>query len=359
MKKSILAGVLAAVMLLSGCSGVSEESGNSTVESNSSSRTESSGSSTIISSSTSETSEVSISDNKELEEKFNAKCKAVAEQMFSFYENVGYSVELTEPSVQYNNSDDSLFKIYVLKVSNANEDERIAMAFLDTNSTDEYKYFQSVKNFINFLGENALEICGRNQYMLAVNSTESGTTEISVTVNVDKESVDVVYGNRAVRSAYSDRLKSIDILKDCSEQLSLPALLKFDDLPQNCVSYDITNEYQGKSLTHKWYRLDDGQDDHNYVTYIDDGTYDDMTDEELIYYAYSALLDPQNELDRYSNNFYFAYKSGEELACSITYYVSSAFKDWSSCRWLGDYEDLNSNLLNTGLLNVLQGKAEQ
>lgn len=358
MKKSVIAAAFAGIMFLSGCSGVSQDEYNSLIEENSKLKESSSSlESTSSETSTSETSNDTNSNNKELEEKFNTKCKNIVEQMFSLYNTLDYSIELTEPSVDYQNDNDCLSKIYVLKVNGNNEDQRFLMAFLDINSTDEYEYFQSAKKIINFVDENVLEICGRDQYMISINSTENGYTDISI---YNKSSdVNIIYGNRAIQSAYSDRLKSMELFKDCDEQISLPGLIKFEDLPQDCVSYDITCEYKGKTLTHKWYKLDNGKDNHNYVTYIDDGTYDDMTDEELIFYAYISLFDEQNELNRYGNNFYFAYKSGENLACSITYYVSSAFSDLSSCRWIGEYERLNSHDYNIELLNILTGKAEE
>lgn len=356
MKKTITALSLAAALLLSGCSGVSQESGNSATDESSSSQTESSSSSTATSSSTSETSNDTSSDNKALEEDFNAMCKSIAEQVLSFTDTAGYSMELTEPNVNYND-DICLSKIYVAKVNGNDEDERILMAFLDINSTDEYEYFQSAKNFINFVDENALEICGRNQYMIAINPTENGDVDISIITNTN--GINITYANRAIRSAYSDRFKSMDLFKDCNEQISLSGLIKFEDLPKNCVSYDISCEFQGKTLTHKWYQLENGDSDISFVTYIDDGTYDDMTDEELIFYAYMSIFDEQNKLDRYGNNFYYAYKSGEKLACSIIYYDSSAFRDWSSCRWIGEYERLNSHDYNIDLSNILTGKTTE
>lgn len=355
MKKSVMAAALAGVMLLSGCSGTSQENSNSTNSANSNSQTGSSSSSSVNLSSTSEKSGDTNLDNKEFEDNFNAKCKNIVEQMLSIYDSMEYNVQLTESSANYNNDNDCFSKIYAVKVSGNSEDERLVVAFLDISNTDEYEYFQNAKNFISFVDENSLEICGRNQYMIAINATDMGYSDISISNSTSSKNI--IYGNRAIQSAYSERLKSMEFLKDCDEQLSLPGLIKFADLPKNSVSYDITCEYQGKTLTHKWYKLDNGKDNHNYVTYIDDGTYDDMTDEELLFYAYVSLFDEQNELNRYGNNFYFAYKSGENLACSITYYDSSAFRDWSSCRWIGEYERLNSHDFNIELLNILTGKA--
>lgn len=64
MKKTITALSLAAALLLSGCSGVSQESGNSATDESSSSQTESSSSSTATSSSTTETSNDTNSDSE-------------------------------------------------------------------------------------------------------------------------------------------------------------------------------------------------------------------------------------------------------------------------------------------------------
>lgn len=351
MKKSVMAAALAGVMLLSGCSGVSQESSSSAIGENSSVQTDNGSSSTVTSSSANETSEGDTSDNKELEQKFDEKC----EQLIEHFSSVMPNTQFNEPSVQYENSDICVSKLYVLK-NDDYEDDRILMAFLDIYTDDEYEFFQTTKGFISFVEENVLEISGRNQFMISINPELDGASSISI--SCDDNGSSIIYADRSTRSAYSERLKSLDLLKECDEQLSLPGLVKFDDLPKNCISYDITCEYQGKTLTHKWYKLDDGKDDHNYVTYIDDGTYDDMTDEELLCYAYSALFDDQNELGTFSNKFYFTYKSGEEMVCSIYFYPSEFLRENTSCHWLGKYEHLNSNTLNIKLLNTLKGQTE-
>lgn len=352
MKTRLFAIVLGACFILSGCSSVSQENSSPNSEGSNgsfplSSTAESSSSLITISS-----EPQAISDDQRRE--FDEKCEAIIEQLVDLMSGtVGYNVQFTKPNVQYDNDDVSLSKIYVIKISGNGEDYRHLYSFLDIYCEDEYLYFQAAKKFISFIDENAIEISGRDQYGIAINSNiNNGISDIGISRN--EYGIDIVYGNRNIRSAYSDRLKNMELLKESNESLALPGLLKYDDLPKDVVPYDITVEYQGDSLTHKWYRLENGDDDKVFVTYIDDGTYDDMSDDELVYYAYNSILDPQNESDPSSfesYDFYFAYKSGEGLVCSIHY--DPRFQEYSYVTWISQYDYLNSNPLNEELLREL------
>ena len=351
MKTRLFAIVLGACFILSGCSSVSQDntSPNSEGSNNTFSLSSTSESSSSLITISSEPQAISDDQRRE----FDEKCKDFFERTIdSMPVPDGYSVQIIEPNVQYDNDDYSLSKIFVIRTYGNGEDERFLGSFLDIYCEDEYKYFQSVKKFISFIDENAIEISGRAHYGIAINSTRNRYFDINIMR--DEYGIDIIYGNRSIRAAYSDRLKNMELLKESNESLALPGLLKYDDLPKDVVPYDITVEYQGDSLTHKWYRLENGDDDKVFVTYIDDGTYDDMSDDELVYYAYNSILDPQNESDPSSfesYDFYFAYKSGEGLVCSIHY--DPRFQEYSYVTWISQYDYLNSNPLNEELLREL------
>lgn len=348
MKKSVLALLLVGALLLSGCSGVSQESGISTPAESTKSGSTSSTSSVV--------SSVPTGGDKD-QEKFDHKCKTIIEQMIGSMNEYSYSVQTDESSLQYDDNEISLSKILVEKVSGVGEEGRALFAFIDIYSEDEYQYFQTIKNFINFIDENAVEISGSSLYFIAINATENAEIDISITR--DEYGTDITYGDRRIQAAYSERLKSMDLLKDSDEQITLPGLIKYDDLPSNVNSYDITVKYQDKELTHRWYKLENGKDDIVFVTYIDDGTYDNISDEDLIYYAYNSILDPKNELNQHSSyDFYIAFKSVKEVACSAYYSYSSLFAEYNSLHWIGQYEHLNSNPLNQELLGILKGESE-
>ncbi len=332
MKKSVLAMVLAASLFLTGCSGgAQEESNTSPIES---------------------TDNSNVPKNDEQKEKFAEKCKEQIEQMkqlFSAYPNGEFQID--ESSIQYAEDDIYSSKIYVFKGGN-NNDERFLMCYLDIYSTDEYEFFQVTKEFISFIEENALDIAGRNEFMISINPQDNGVANIGIIYQ--KNGTTITYADRHIRSAYSDRLKSMDLFKECSEQISISGLIKYDDLPSDHKSYDVTCEYDGKQLTHKWYKIDDGTLGNVFVTYIDDGSYDDITDEELIYYAYFSAFDPNNIDDsEMINDYYFAYKSGENIVCSIHYMNIFNKLNSFSCNWNDKYEYLNDNEFNISLKNSI------
>jgi PBP1b-binding outer membrane lipoprotein LpoB len=348
MKKRFVAIVLGICFIVSGCSDNSKES-NSSIQD----RTNS----TTSDFQTEEINSSPIDNNNERKEEFDKKCKELTEQFISSIpETAGYSMQLTEPEIEYDTYGGDLSKIYVIKANGNGEDERLLIGYLDIFSDDEYAYFQAAKKYIEFIDENAIDISGRENYYIMINTTIDKKYDIYIYRANDN--VKITYGDRHIHSAYSERLKNMDLFKECSESISLPGLVKFDDLPKDTASYEITVEYNGKSLSHKWYKLEDCDSDTVFVTYIDDGSYDGISDDELLYYAYSSIIDPQNKLNDYSfYDFIIAYKSGEHFAGSITY--SPYFSKHSYATWVERYEHLNDNAFNRKLLSILsEGSSE-
>lgn len=347
MKKTIALS-LAAVMLLSGCSSKTEESAT---------LTSSQSSNTAFTNEPINSIPQTIS--KEKEEQFNQKCQKVIEAFVSSFKSVSPNVDVKyrEPTVNYKSGNNYLTKLFSVKSGN-NENERGLICFLDIFTDDEYEFFQTMRDVISFLEKNALDICGQNRFVIYINSQENGGGDIGIVFEENNASVS--YANRNIRSAYSDRLKSIDILKDCDESLSLKGLIKFDDVSKLYEPYDVSCEYNGKTLTHKWYKIDEDENKPIFVTYIDDGTYNDMSDEELIYYAYNSVYNENNKVKFNEDGVYhFAYKSDEHdypMACTIYYYSSEYFKEHSLMKWYGDYDRLNSNPLNEKLNAELKSK---
>lgn len=351
--KKVIALLLAAILLLSGCSNVSQEGSNLNTASSSTNEA-----AIINSSSNNSVPQSSPIDHKK-EEQFNAKCKELLKTMTTSMAENSYDFQAVESAVQYGNSNEYMSKLYTIKDDN---DDRYLFGLMDIYSNDEYEFFQNVKGFVSFAAENALEGAGRDQFMIAINPNETGTAVLSILYSVSEGS-SIIYADRSVRSAYSDRLKSINILKDSTENLTLGGLIKYDDVSQLYTPYDISCDFQGKKLTHQWYKLDDEktQSRNVFVTYIDDETYSNISDEELIYYAYSSALDPNNTgaTNYYNDGHYFAYKTSNDIACSIHYYVMGGEIVYFSCTWSGEYEYLNSNPLNEQLKAALNEQTSQ
>ncbi len=330
MKKSIIVVLLTACLFLSGCSEVSQEESNSTL-------IESTDNSNVLK-------------NDGRKEQFATKCKEQIEQLEQLYVTFSDDFKIEEASVQSPESDMYTSKIYVAKTGASNNEDRILMSFLEIYSDDEYEFFQAAKEFVSFVDENAVDIAGRDQFMISINIQDNGTSSISIMCQ--EGSTSIIYADRSIHSAYSDRFKSLDLFAECEEQISTLGLIRFDDLPKSCTPYDISCEYNEKTLTHKWYKIDDFTDNNIFVTYIDDGSYNDITDEELIYYAYISAFDPDNTDDsKMISEYYFAYQSGETVVCSIRY--MKLFKNLNSfsCNWINEYEYLNDNEFNINLKN--------
>lgn len=344
MKKALLSAVLAAVLLVSGCSDVSQVSTNensSDIENNLS---------TVENNATQ-------TGNKEREQLFNDKCEQIIKAFSDSIINAsGEVVQFNLSSIQYDDGNEYLSKLYTVK-GGKNNNYRCAFGFIDIYTTDEYEYFQVVKEFISFVNENALELSGSNQFVIDVNAKEGGTCDIGIVYENDYSSI--TYANRNVRSAYSERLKSIDILKDSREELTTLGLVNYKDVSALYEPYEVSCDFQGKTLTHKWYKIEDDKDNSVFVTYIDDGTYDDMSDDELIFYAYSASTSPSHNNKNGSDvKTYFAYKSKSGIACSFHLYSSPAFREYSYCSWAGDYERFNSNTNNMKYEMILKGNTD-
>lgn len=344
MKKCIIAAILAGAMLLSGCSRSPSADDNSKQEEQSSSYSSTQTSESTSTNGTGESIDNSYLIGKEQEEKFELKCKILLEILLDSMPNTLYD----EPGVQYENASNCLSKVFVIKNE---DDDRILIGFLDIPSDDEYSFFQSAKGFISFVEDNVIEIAGRDQFMILINLQEDASFDIDIRHSGEVSSI--TYADRRIRSAYSDRFKSIDLFKDSAEHISLPGLIRYDDVSKLYEPYDISYEYNGKTLTHKWYKLEDEQN--LYVTYIDDGTYTNMSDEELIFYVYASsyVNGIEGATQSLNDGYYFAYKSGKEVACEIRYYTLGNRIISFVCTWHGEYEHLNSNPLNTQLLNQI------
>lgn len=318
MKKVILALCLFTCALISGCSSASQNSVSTTSDDEATA--------------------------PQSEEDFYQKCANDVQALKLSMSSSGYDIKVKEPDVQYEG--DSPNKIYVLEADGADNKDRILVGYMDIYYDDEYKYFLSAKNFINYIKGNAIEISGSDQYWITINKGENGLSDIFLSHTENQNSI--IYRDRSIRSAYSERFKSIDGFADYNESLALPGLLLFDDLPGNIQTFDVTVRYNNKDVTHKWYKVENGEHDINFVTYIDDGTYENVSDDELVYYAYNAIYDSELELSEYSfYDFYLANKSGE---VQFSLFYSPRYGDLSYAYWLNEYEQLNSNQLNKSLL---------
>lgn len=322
MKKTIFALCLCTCVLLSGCS-------------------------SVLQSDISATSSGDEATTPQDEEDFYQKCDNDIQAFKQSMSGSGYDVKVKEPDVQYES--ENLNKIYVLEADGADSKDRILVGYMDIYYDDEYKYFLSAKDFINYIKENAIEISGSDQYLIAINKEENGLSDISLSHTENQNSI--IYRDRNTRSAYSERFKSIDGFADYNESLTLPGLLLFDDLPGSTQVFDVTARYNDKDLTHKWYKVENGEHDINFVSYIDDGTYEDISDDELVYYAYNAIYDSGLELSEYSfYDFYLANKAGE---VQFSLFYSPRHGNLSYAHWLNQYEQMNSNQLNKSLLEEL------
>lgn len=339
-RKSIfITTVLAAVLCLSGCSNNLP-----------------SGSSEIISSEIVSSGEVSITQATNPDKnnaEFEKKCNDIMDLFLAYSQSSDFDVKLTAPNVNYQDDEHSLSKIYVASDTSDSEEDRVLIGFLDIYSEVEYQYFQILKRYIEFISENAIDISGGEQYFIYVNATSVGNMDIGINCNTYGASIS--YGDRHIKAAYSNRLKNMELFEDSNETIALTGLIKFEDLPNGTVSYDITAAYNNdKVIAHKWYSLDNGSDK-VFVTYIDDGTYANITDDELLYYAYNAVVDKQNELKSW-NYFYFAYKSGEPIGYISYYNAYTSQYSSAYASWYGEYEHLNSAPANEYYLNQLNGE---
>lgn len=330
MKKVLLSVISAAVLLVSGCSESSSQSSST---------------------------ENSIHNIYRERGDFIEKCEQTIKSLSDINIEMGFPApQFAETRIQYESGDMYSSKLYTVK-SGKNNDYRCILGFIDIYTTDEYEYFQVVKGFISFVNENALDLCGSNDFSIEVNGKVNGACDIGIVYENDYSSI--TYANRNVRSAYSERLKSIDILKDSREELTTLGLVNYEDVSKLYEPYDVSCEYQDKTLSHKWYKIDEDENNPVFVTYIDDGTYDDMSDDELVFYAYSASTSPSHNIKSSSDvTAYFAYKSKSDIACSFRLNSSPILREYSYCSWNGDYERLNSNAYNKQCEMILKGNTD-
>ena len=340
MKKAFLSLTLVAMLALSGCSDnsgifTSNYSGNAL------------GSSQII------------SEHKKAE--FYERCDNQNNQFISSQNNAGFSeINCSVSSVQYEDGNCFLSKIYVFK-SGDSTDSRMTVGYIDIYSEDEYDFFKAAKGFICFVKENAIDISGRSNFSIVINPKKDAAGnfyDISVLYSDGSSSID--YSSRKLRSAYSERFKSIEFLEGSRQSLSLLGLIDYDDVSKIYDPFSISTKLQEKVLSHTWYKVEEDKEDTVFVTYIDDGTYGNMADDELVYYAFSVA----NELSKtepYLSDItvYFANKSNKDkIACSLHYYQAKNRIQYSNCTWFGEYERLNENSLHIYLEKLLKGEAD-
>lgn len=296
-------------------------------------------------------SESAITENKIERQTFDEKC----EKFFSFMNTAQFDFDYAESSAKYDDLDNSVSKIYVVSSPENNGEERILVAFLDIFTDDEYQYFQCVKDFISFIDDNLVEISGRSEcpYQVSVNSTinDDGLGYIDISISCDTNRANVIYGNRAIKLAYSDRINNMGIFEKINEIIAVKGLLNFAELPEDTVSYDITVNRTGIEHTHKWYTMQDGEDT-VFATYIDDGTYQEITDDELIVYAYNSIFDTQNKLNKYDTYYFYIAKQTGEPICRIEFWTS--VPNLSTVTWSNGYEHLNDDPYNQQHLEVLK-----
>lgn len=291
------------------------------------------------------------------EENFDLKCKRVFEQL-SQNNSDFFKPEFDEASIQYQKGEIYLSKIYNLTPVDLNSGDKIgdvaAVAFLNVYSESEDEIFQTAIDFITFVEEKAPEISESSDFSVYIFFNDSERFDINITGGAND--FGIVYSDKNVRSAYSEKFKAVPRFENCAEGVAFSGIIKYDAVSELYAPFDFSCDYEGKTLSHKWYKAEAPDGGFFFVTYIDDGSYDDMSDEELIYYAYKASRDPANyseEEGSARNFYYFAYKSGYEMACVIACSLSNNSDKQNTCTWYGDYSRLSSNPLNLELLSGL------
>ena len=339
MKREFFALLFCGSMLLTGCAK------SSTVSTETSAR---SSNSSVISNELNEiTNDTRVSE-------FEQNC-STATKLYQEYLLTGTGAEISESSAKYDCGSDCLYKIYVVDCGEESSDGKGVWAFFDINTNDEYQYFVAVKDFANYIVENVVDISGDDNYIISVNAGEYMLADLQI-IGWDSN-VNIIYGSRELKSAYSQRLKNMDAFKDCEERYTLSGLRRYDDLPSNTQSREISVEYESKKLVHKWYEITDADNSLAFVTYIDDGTYDNVSDDELIAFLYGSISEHQSEMDSVKQTsfyFYITDKSGTIDICTVFYY--SSFSGFSNVYWSGDYSHLNDNSLNISMFQALKGE---
>lgn len=194
MKRAILSLAIAAALVLSGCSDGSE-----------------------IYTSDNLSALQAISEQKKAA--FYKKCDGLMEQFAVAQEDMGYDkVSYTSSSVQYKDGDKSSSKIYVVKMGKS--DDRAVFGYIDIYTDDEYEFFKTAKDYILFVKENALDVSGRSDFSVTINPKENAVGSFyDIAVWYSDGASSIAYSSESLFSAYSERFKGIDFLKDSQQNV--------------------------------------------------------------------------------------------------------------------------------------------
>lgn len=288
------------------------------------------------------------------EENFELKCSTVCEQLRTNNADF-FTTKFDKSSVQYQSGEIYLSKILNITAIDLQSGEKTgkssAAAFMNIYSESEDDIFKAVTNFLSFVEENLSKISENNDFSAYFFINDNEHFDINITFRENKYAI--TFSDKNVRAAYSEMFKAVKKFEDSSQGLTFNGLIKYNAVTEQYAPFDISCDYEGKTLSHKWYKVE-APGGFFFVTYIDDGSYDDMSDEELIYYAYKASRDPANYTENTTRNtYYFAHKSGYDLACAITFSLGDNASKDNSCSWYGDYKRLSANPLYLELLSGL------
>lgn len=150
---------------------------------------------------------------------FYEKCDGLMEQLAAAQEDMGYDkVSYTSSSVQYKDGDKSSSKMYVFKMEKG--DDRGVIGYIDIYTDDEYEFFKTAKDFILFVKENALDVSGRSDFSVTINPKEKAVGIFyDITVLYANGASSIFYSSESLCSAYSERFKGIDFLKDSKQDV--------------------------------------------------------------------------------------------------------------------------------------------
>lgn len=150
---------------------------------------------------------------------FYEKCDGLMEQLAAAQKDNEYAkISYTTPSVQYKDGDKSSSKMYVVKMEKS--DERAVIGYIDIYAEDEYEFFKTAKDYILFVKENALDVSGRNNFSVTINPKENAVGSFyDIAVWYENGASSIVYSSESLFSAYSERFKGIDFLKDSRQNV--------------------------------------------------------------------------------------------------------------------------------------------
>ena len=150
---------------------------------------------------------------------FYKKCDGLMEQLAAAQKDNEYAkISYTIPSVQYKDGDKSSSKMYVVKMEKS--DERAVIGYIDIYAEDEYEFFKTAKDYILFVKENALDVSGRSDFSVTINPKEKAVGIFyDITVLYANGASSIFYSSESLCSAYSERFKGIDFLKDSKQDV--------------------------------------------------------------------------------------------------------------------------------------------